>query len=100
MNWRTLMKGGETPKTIPKIPKITPKRSLEGGFEDIGDVLEGDGYPCRPLLPASRIVPGSKVFYETGPCTVKVIDENWNMVQVDENRKLVWILRELITRVN
>ena len=99
MNWRTLMKGGETAENLPNILKITPNRPHERGFEDIENIEEGVEPPARSCLPASQIVPGAKVFYETGPCTVKLVDEDWNMVQVDENGKLVWILRDLITRV-
>ncbi len=40
MNWRSLMRGGETQKNLPKIPKINPTRPLKVGFEDIGDVLD------------------------------------------------------------
>ena len=69
-------------------------------FEDIGDVLEEVGDPDTPLLEKPRIVPGTKVFYETGPCTITLIDEEWSMVQVDENGKLVWLHRSLITRMS
>ena len=96
MNWRTLMKGGETVEKIPNILKITPKRPHERGFEEIE---KGAEPPAKSSLPAFRIVPGVKVFYETGPCTVNLVDEAWNMVQVDENGKLVWLHRSLITRV-
>ena len=72
MNWRTLMKGGETAETIPKIPKINPTRPLEGVFEDIGEVLDEVKAPSpgqQPTQksggedPANSIKVGSRVWY-------------------------------------
>ena len=60
--------------------------------------------PTTVQLPANP-TPGCRIWYcmpggpEVGPCTITLIDEGWNMAQIHENGKLVWILRELITRV-
>lgn len=72
MNWRTLMKGGETHKNLPKIPNITPKRPLEGGFEDIGDVLEvKTPTPGQPLTQKS----GGDTLLKKIPDRIRVIPD-------------------------
>ena len=115
MNWRTLMKGGETHKNLPKIPKITPNRPLEGGFEDIGDVLDDVKTPSpgQQLTqksggeePANSIKVGSCLWYrlpgkpEVGPCRVTSLNDlGWHMVQIQENGEWTWVHHCLITRV-
>ena len=115
MNWRTLMKEGETHTNIPKIPKINPTRPLEGGFEEIGDDLDEvkTHTPGRHLTqesggkaPANSIKVGSCLWYrlpgkpEVGPCQVTSLNDlGWHMVQIQENGKWAWVHRGVITRV-
>ncbi len=115
MNWRTLMKGGETAETIPKIPKINPTRPLERGFEDIGDALDEVKTPSpgQQLTqksggeePANTIKVDSLVWYrlpgkpEVGPCRVTSLNDlGWHMVQIVENGKWAWVHRGHVTRV-
>jgi len=115
MNWRTLMRGGETHKNLPKIPNITPKRPLEGGFEDIGDVLDEVKTPSpgQELTqksggeePANSIKVGSCLWYrlpgkpEVGPCQVTSLNDlGWHMVQIQENGEWAWVNRSFVTRV-
>jgi len=115
MNWRTLMKEGETHTNIPKIPKINPTRPLEGGFEDIGEVLDEVKAPTpgqQPTqksggkAPVNSIKVGSCVWYcvpgypKKGPCRVTLLDEGWHMVQIVENEELVWIHQCLIVALS
>ena len=115
MNWRTLMREGETHANLPKIPKINPTRPLEEGFEDIGDVLDEVKTPTpgqQPTQksggeePASSIKVDSSVWYhlpgkpEVGACRVTSLNDlGWHMVQVVENGEWAWVHQCLITRV-
>ncbi len=109
------MRGGETHKNLPKIPKINPTRPLERGFEDIGDALDEVKTPSPGQRltqksggeePASSIKVDSLVWYrlpgkpEVGPCRVTSLNDlGWHMVQILGNGKWTWVHQCLIRRV-